>query len=134
MWIVGALALLWNSVGAFDYVMTQTRNASYLAKFPPAQIEFFDNFPVWATAAWALAVWGGVVGSVLLLMRNRLAVPVFLVSMVAMVLATFRNYVLANGLEVFPDAASKIVTAMVFVIGVALYLYARAQQKQGVLA
>lgn len=79
-------------------------------------------------------MWGGVVGSVLLLMRNRLAVPVFLVSMVAMVLATFRNYVLANGLEVFPDAASKIVTAMVFVIGVALYLYARAQQKQGVLA
>ena len=29
LWIVGALALLWNSFGCFDYLMTQTANEAY---------------------------------------------------------------------------------------------------------
>jgi len=31
LWIVAALATVWNAFGAFDYLMTQTRNEAYLA-------------------------------------------------------------------------------------------------------
>jgi ribose/xylose/arabinose/galactoside ABC-type transport system permease subunit len=130
---VGVAALLWNSVGALDYVMTQTRNAAYMSAFTPEQLAYFYSFPAWAVAAWAIAVWGGVLGAVLLLLRRRVAVPVFLVSLVAMVLTTIHNYVLSNGLEIFPDAGSKLFTAVIFVIAVALYLYSRALGRRGVL-
>jgi hypothetical protein len=67
--IVGVLALLWNAIGAFDYVMTETRNSSYMNSFTADQLAYFNNFPKSAIATWAFGVWGGVVGALLLLFR-----------------------------------------------------------------
>ncbi len=72
-------------------------------------------------------------GSVLLLLRKRLAAPVFLVALVTMVLTAIRNYGLANGLEVMGGAFPLIFTAVIFAISVALWLYARAMARRGVL-
>lgn len=131
LWVVGIVALLWNAVGAMDYLMTQTRSEQYMSQFTPEQLEYFYGFPAWVVAAWAIAVWGGVLGAILLLMRNNLAVPVFLVSLIAMVLTTIYQFGLSNGLEVVGDPFSLVFTAVIFVIAVALFLYARAMQKRG---
>jgi len=131
LWVVGIVALLWNAVGAMDYLMTQTRNEKYMSQFTPEQLEYFYGFPAWVVAAWAIAVWGGVLGAILLLMRKSLAVPVFLVSLIAMVLTTIYQFGLSNGLEVVGDPFSLVFTAVIFVIAVALFLYARAMQKRG---
>jgi hypothetical protein len=133
LWVVGVIALLWNAIGAFDYVMTETKNAVYMSAFTPEQLAFFYGFPAWVVAAWAIAVWGGVLGALLLLLRRRLAVWVFLASLVAMVVTTFHNYVLSNGLEIFRDAGSRGFTAVIFAIALGLFLYARAMHKRGVL-
>ena len=134
LWVIGIIALLWNSIGAFDYLMTQTKNAAYMSGFPPEQLAFFFGLPVWVVAAWAIAVWGGVLGSVLLLMRRRIAVPVFLVSLVGLVVTTFQNWVLSNASEIFPDTFSRVFSVVIFVIAVGLFFYARAMDKRGVLA
>jgi len=63
LWVIGVIALLWNAVGAFDYVMTKTKNAAYMSAFTPEQLAFFYGFPAWVIAAWAIAVWGGVFGA-----------------------------------------------------------------------
>ena len=83
-WVVGILALVWNSIGALDYTMTQTRNTSYMSSFTPEQLAYFYSIPKWAIATWALSVWGGVLGSLALLLRRRWAAPVFAVSLVTM--------------------------------------------------
>lgn len=133
IWVVGVLGLLWSAMGAMDYVMTQTRNESYMSAFTPEQLEFFYGLPVWVVAAWAIGVWGGVIGAVLILLRKALAVWVFLASLVGVIVTTFHNYVLSNGMEISGDLFSLIFTAVIFVIALALYLYARAMQKRGVL-
>jgi len=133
LWVIGVIALLWNAMGAFDYVMTETRNTAYMSGFTPEQLAFFYGIPAWVVAAWAIAVWGGVLGALLLLLRRRLAVWVFLISFVGLIITTFRNYVLSNGLEIFGDAASRGFTAVIFVIALGLLLYARAMSKRGVL-
>ena len=81
VWIVGFLSLMWNGFGAYDYVMTNIRDAEYLKQFPPEMIPVIDAFPVWVMAAWALGVWGALAGSLLLLLRSRLAVHAFAVSL-----------------------------------------------------
>ena len=134
LWVVGIIAFLWNAMGAMDYIMTQTRNEAYMSQFTPEQLEFFYGFPSWVVAAWAIAVWGGVLGAVLLLLRKRLAVPVFLASLVAMVITTIQNYVLSNGIEVVGDPFALIFSAVIFLVAVALFLYAREMQKRGTLA
>lgn len=132
-WAVGVFALLWSAMGAFDYVMTQTGNEAYLSEFTPEQLAFYTSFPIWVNAAWATAVWGGVLGALLLLARRRHAAWTFLVSLIAIVITTFQNYVLSNGMEVVGDAFSLGFTAVIFLLALAFYLYAREMQKRQVL-
>lgn len=133
LWTVGVVSLLWNAVGAMDYVMTQTRNEAYMNAFTPEQLEFFYGLPGWTVAAWAIAVWGGVLGSILLLVRMRHAVGVFAVSLLAMIVTSFQNFVLSNGLEVMNDHFSLGISALIFLVSIALVVYARAMYQRGVL-
>lgn len=131
--MVGALALLWNGGGAFDYLMTQTRNAGYLASFTPEQRAYFEAFPAWSVASWATSVWGGVAGSLLVLLRRRLAVLILAISLVAMAPTFLHNFVFTNGLAIMGGAGALAFTAAIVAIGVALLFYARFLAGKGVL-
>ena len=133
LWVIGVVSLMWNAMGAFDFVMTQTRNEAYMSSFTPEQLSFFYGFPAWVVAAWAVGVWGGVLGSLLLLFRRRMAVWIFLASLAAIVITTFQNLVLSNGMAVVGDAFSLGFTAVIFVVALALFLYARAMLKRNIL-
>ncbi len=133
LWLVGVLTLLWNGVGAFDYLMTKTKNASYMGAFTPEQLEYFYGFPAWVVACWALSVWGGVVGSALLLLRRRWAVPVLAVSLAAMLPTWVYNYLLTDGLRIMGGAGAATFSAAIFVVALALWLYARRLANANVL-
>ncbi len=133
VWVVGAVSLLWNLVGATDFVMTQTRNKAYMSGFTPEQLSFYYGFPVWAVTAWGIAVWGGVLGSLLLLLRRRQAVHLFLSSAICMGLTDIYSYGLAGGFKVMGGATAVAFSAVIFVIGVLLLAYARSMCKRVVL-
>ena len=132
LWIVGIVALLWSLIGAMDYLMTQTRNEAYMGQFTPEQLAFFYGFPTWLVATWAIAVWGGVGGAILLLMRKRLAVPVLLVSFLCMMATAIHNYGFSNGAEI-TGASGVFFSAVIFVVALGLFLYAKAMAKKDVL-
>lgn len=134
LWIVGIIALLWNAIGVFDYSMTQSRNAGYMASFTPEQLAFFYGMPRLVVSAWAVAVFGGLAGSLLLLLRRRLAVWVLLASLLGVVTTTFHNYVLADGMAVAGDPFSLVLTAVIFLVALGLLLYASTLRTRGVLA
>ena len=133
LWVIGIIALLWSAMGVFDYLMTETKNESYMSQFTPEQLEFFYGFPTWLVAAWAIAVWGGLLGTVMLLLRKRCAAHIFLVSLIAMVVVMIQNYIFSNGLEVMGGIGPVVFTGLIFVISVFLFLYARAMGQRGVL-
>src|SRR5437016_2648162 len=91
LWIVGILSLLWSGFGCYDYLMTRMRNLDYLASSMPgvdphAALAWIDGFPLYAQIGWGLGVWGGLAGSVLLLLRSRYAVWGFALSLLGAVL------------------------------------------------
>ena len=133
LWAVGVISLLWNSVGAMDFVMTQTKNKAYMSGFTPAQLDFYYGFPLWVVAAWGIAVWGSVLGSLLLLLRRRMAVHLFVASVICMVVTDIHNFALSNGLKIMGGAGTLVFSAVIFVIGVLLLVYARSMCKRGVL-
>lgn len=133
LWIVGVVALLWNAMGAFDYVMTETKNDAYLSSFTPEQVEYFLSLPSWFVAFWAIAVWGGLLGAILLLLRKRAAAPVFAVSFCAMLVTTVHSFVLTDGMEIMGTAGA-IFSAVIFVVALLLVVYARAMRSRGVLS
>jgi hypothetical protein len=132
LWLVGILGLLFNSVGAFDYLMTQTRNESYMGRFTPEQLEVLYGLPTWLVAFWGLAVWGGAVGALLMLLRKSLAAPVLLVSLLAMMATAIHDFVSADGLYETGGTGAGFVL-LIFVLALGLWLYARAMGERGVL-
>jgi hypothetical protein len=132
LWIVGLLAVLWNLVGAFDYAATQLQLESYMSQFTAEQLEYFYGFPTWVITAWAVAVWGSLLGSLSLLIRKSWAIWLFAAAVAGLAVTTIYNFVLTNGAEVMGEAGT-IFTAVIWVIALLLLFYARAMDKKGVL-
>lgn len=133
VWIVGIVALLWNAMGALDYTMTESRNASYMKDFTPEQLAYFYSFPKWVIATWAVSVWGGVAGSIALLLRSRWAMPVFALSLATMVVTFVHNYVLSDGFAIMGGASALVFTAVIVAVGIALLIYSRWLVRKSVL-
>ncbi len=139
LWAVGIVSLLWNAFGGFDYTMTQLRDPGYLGQFANQMgmstaevMAFFDSFPVWASALWAIGVWGSLLGSILLLARSRHAATAFLVSLIAAALSFLYQFTL----DLPPGMDTPLNKLMPLVIIVAIILqwwYARRQAAAGVL-
>lgn len=139
LWVIGLVTLVWHSGGAIDYTMTQTRNMAYLQSAAQSagvpldvMLDYFTTFPAWADAAWALGVWGGFFGSLLLLLRSRFAWVSFVISLGGLAVSTV--YQLTSGM---PDALNTIFTwiftAAIALVLIALIAYARAMAARGVL-
>lgn len=134
LWVVGVVAVLWNSIGALDFTMTQLKNEAYLKSLTPAQLEYIYAFPLWSVLAWAAGVYGGFIGSILLLVRKRWAVPVFLVSIAGALLTSLYSHVLTDGDKVMGGGSGAMIfSAVIIVIAVLLWVYARKMAKRGVL-
>lgn len=140
LWIVGIVSLLWNGFGGYDYTMSQLRDRAYLeATMGPMgmsveeSIAFLDSFPAWASALWAVGVWGSLLGSVLLLMRSRHAVTAFLASLIGAVLSFAYQYTVDMPPQLADSTMGKVMP-IIIVGAVALQLwYARRMTAQGVL-
>ena len=134
LWVVGIVTLLWNAMGAFDYFMTQTKNASYLAQFPPEQLAYFQSFPTWVQGSWAIAVWFSVAGSLLLLLRSGWATPVLGISFLAMVVTTIHNFGIADT-KMYEIVGQEAIyfSIVIFLVALGLWLYAIRMRSNGVL-
>ncbi len=135
LWLVGVLSLLWNGFGAYDFIMTTTQGEAYMrsAGFDDAMIAYYNAMPAWMWGPWILGVWGAVAGSILLLLRNRLAVWAFGLSLLGAVIS------LIYGKFMDPPPLSEEMAAMGFmpwvITAIALFLawYAWTMAKKGVL-
>jgi hypothetical protein len=136
LWIVGILSLLWNSFGAYDYLMTRMRNMDYLGSMgmdPNEVLAYIDSFPIWAQFGWGLGVWGSVLGSILLLMRSRYAVHAFGASLFGAVLSFGYQFMGPPPPPAMSEGGMAIIPWLIIAIIVALFYYAYRQKQAGVL-
>ncbi|MBX3476144.1 MAG: hypothetical protein KF910_00890 [Brevundimonas sp.] len=136
LWVVGAVSLLWNAFGGYDFTMSVTQGETYwrASGMDQAMIDYYHAMPGWMYGPWILGVWGAVAGSILLLMRNRLAVWAFGLSFIGAVVS------LAYGKFINPPPPPPAELAMmsnmpyvIVVIAALLLWYAWSQAKRGVL-
>ncbi len=132
LWVVGVIAVIWNSGGAVDYTMTQMRNESYMSAFTPEQLDYFYAFPAWADAVWALGVWGAFIGSLLLLLRSRHAVVAFGISLVGLLGSTIYQMTVDMPVSLITPGIW-IFTAAIWLSVILLIWYARMMTNKGVL-
>lgn len=132
-WIVGGAALIWNLIGLVFYIGHVTISPEALAAMPQLQQDFFAETPTWAIAAFALAANAGVLGSLFLLLRKAWAVPMFLLSLVSVIVQDVDAFVLRDGFSVV-GVNGVIIPSMIIVVAIALLFYARSTKERGWLA
>ncbi len=130
-WIVSVIALLWNLMGAMAYLRQVFITDEMKAAMSANQLELMENTPAWATAAFAFAVWGGVLGCVGLLLRKKWARPILLLSLLGILIQMSYAFFMTNAAEVYGTVQGVVMPILLIGIGVGLVLFAKSSQNKG---
>jgi hypothetical protein len=134
LWLIGIIGGLWSSIGVISFVLTQMNVEAVMSRFPPQQREYFESFPLWAVAFWAIGVFSGVIGCLLLLLENRLAFHVLLASVIAAIVFNLAGLFLLGGMKVMVETGGLGFTVFPILFAAFLAYYAHAMSKKGVLS
>jgi len=120
-WVVSILALIWNLMGVAAYLRQAYITPELLEALPEIEQNFVSGTPAWVTAAFAVAVWGGALGSLLLLLRKSAAHLVLLLSLLGIVVQMSWVFFVSNSVEVYGSGKS-VMPIVVLVVGILLIL------------
>ena len=85
-WVIVLFGLLWNALGCFNFIMQSILGA--VADLPLAYKLVIASRPGWVTVAFFIAVFGGALGCVLMLLRRATARPALFLSLIGVLLTT----------------------------------------------
>jgi len=129
LWVVGILALLWCAAGAYTFFMAQQGR---LPNIDPEEAAYYANLRIWQIALLGVNTIGGVVAALLLLLRNKLSMWLFAVSVLGIIVINTAELITGDS-RMLVDRGALIATPVIFAIAVLLVVYASAMKKRGVL-
>ena len=132
-WVVAIATLLWMAFGCFMYVIYVTMSPADIAKLPPVQQDLRNNAPDWLMATYAIAVWSGLAGAIGLVLRRAWARPLFLLSLLAVIVQFGWIFIATDQLAVEGPSAAAF-PLVIFGLGLFFVWYAGYAQKRGWIA
>ncbi|MBC8768197.1 hypothetical protein H4O18_09350 [Arenibacter sp. BSSL-BM3] len=132
-WIVGVIALLWNLIGVSAYLSEVFMSEEVFVSMPEAQQALYESRPSWATAAFAIAIWSGLLGSIALLLKKKWAKVVFILSLVGILLQQLYHFFLSNTFDVMRTTAM-ILPILIVIFGLLLVIFADFAAKRNWLS
>ena len=129
-WVVSVLALIWNIIGVMSYLAQAYTSVEDLEKMTQAQRELFEAQPAWVTGAFAIAVFGGTLGCIALLLRKKWAKPILIISLLGVLAQFIYGLFLSNTIEVYGNQAI-IFPIIIIVVGILLVLLAKKSIQKG---
>ena len=133
LWIIGIVSLIWNALGCYDYVMTMTNDPSWMSQFTAEQIAYWEGLPAWNAGTWAIGVWGGLAGAVLLLMRSRYSVWVYALSLAGAVIGLGYQMFMTEMPASMKEGFMAFMPWVIIIVAAFQFWYSRDQEKKGVL-
>ncbi|MEQ9092161.1 MAG: hypothetical protein RIE52_13790 [Balneola sp.] len=133
-WFLGVAiaALIWNLLGVFAYLgqMYLMSNPEMLAELSVEEQNLYKNTPIWATIGFTLAVWGGAIGSLLLILKKKVAKPVLIISLAGIIIQMYHSFFISNNFEVYGPGAA-VMPVMIIIFGIGLVWLSDKSVKEG---
>lgn len=132
-WSIALAGLAWNLFGAFQFASAAlaSEQGLMMGGMTPEQAALYFNLPLWMNLAFATGVFGGVVGSVLMLLRKRQALAVFAISLAGYLVLYVGD--ITQGVFAAFGTPQVVILSMVVLIAIGLWLAARHYVRTGVL-
>jgi len=128
-WVISIIGLIWNALGGVNYIM-QT-NADFVATLPDTHRAIIDGRPAWATGGFALTVFGGAVGCLLLLLKKSAATYLFIVSLLGVIVTMVHTIRVGTTVIAFSAAEIFVMIVLPVIVAGLLLWYARHVQSKG---
>ena len=122
-WVICIVGLVWNAGGAANYLM-QT-NMEFVNSMPATHQAIIIGRPAWATGGFAVGVFGGVLGCILLMLVQRISRYVFLISMTGIFVTMIHTINVAMSNIEFSYLEFFVMAVLPLLVAVVLVLYAR---------
>jgi uncharacterized membrane protein len=119
------LMVVWNGIGVAAFFSQLMMTPEMIAQLPEAQQAVYRDIPVWSYSAYALAVFGGLTGSILLALGKKLAFPVLVISLAGVIVQQYYNFVVIDAISIMGWG---IVVMPVIVTSIALLLVLISQR------
>jgi hypothetical protein len=129
-WVVAVLALLWNLLGVAMFAMQMMMTPEALAAMPTEQRQVYEATPAWLNIAFAVAVFGGVLGALGLLLKKRWAVPFFALSLISLLVQVIATFVVTPAWQAY-GLAGLVMPVLLIVIALLLLGYSRKAAARG---
>ena len=128
-YLLASLALIWNLLGVMAFMGQMMMTPEMLAQMPVAEQNLYQNTPMWVTVVFAIAVFAGVIGLLLLLMKNKVSLNIFIISMIAVLVKMFYLFVMVDGFVVYGVSGS-IMPLLVIVVAIVLVRWTKSLKAQ----
>ena len=129
-WIVAVLGLLWEAFGVATYLMHVGVLPSDTSRMSAAEVALAESMPVWATAAYAVAVFAGLLGAVGLFLRKGWSRSLLFLSLLAL-LVQFGWWIFISGAMEVIGPSMLTMPIVIIVVGILLVWIANHAAKRG---
>ncbi|MDX1812920.1 MAG: hypothetical protein R3240_13270 [Gammaproteobacteria bacterium] len=120
-WVIALFALLWNIGGSINYIL-QT-DLEFVATLPDTHKAIIEGRPVWATGGFALGVFGGSIGSLLLLLKKHSSLYMFIASLAGIAVTMIHTINVAYSTTTFTFAEIFVMIALPIIVAVLVIWY-----------
>ncbi len=131
---VAVLLLLWNLFGLWMFWSQYTISPAGLAALPEAQRGLLEAMPAWAWIAYGAAVVAGSLGALLLVLGRRLALPLFWISLAAVIVQFVQAFGPGGAVQALGAAAALPVPIAIVVIAIVQIVLTRKGIARGWVA
>ncbi|MDC7993585.1 hypothetical protein [Altibacter sp. HG106] len=129
-WIIAVVAILWNIMGIFQYLAPILLPEMVNEAYGTEELAIYNALPSWYQIVFAIAVFSGFLGSLLLIARKKAAKPLFLLSLVA-VLVQMGYWLFATDIMELHGIQAAIMPLIVITISIFLYFYSKGALQKG---
>ena len=129
-WIVSVLALLWNAMGVHGYISQAYQTEAHTSAYTPEQLDVMNGLPAWYTALFAIAVFSGALGCLLLLLKKKFAKLLLILSFLSATVMMVYFLFIAD-LKGVDFSANKYMAYAVIAIAAFLVWFSRKSHANG---
>jgi hypothetical protein len=128
-WLIAVVMLIWNVMGGINFFVQMSADA--LASFPESHRAIIEGRPAWATGGFALAVFGGTLGCLLLLIRKSAAYYIFIASLLGVIVTMIHTVGIAGSTIDLNPFEILLMILMPLIVGAFLIWFSKWAEGKG---